>query len=194
LLAYQNLARGEPRKFGRKPYQRAGHHPKLARRDIHPRQRCIVAHISPGGKKVVPPRVQQAFLGQRAGRDQPHDLPRYHRFGAAPPCLSRVLHLLGNRHTKTLADQREKIALGGMNRHAAHRNILPKVLPALGERDIERGRSCNGIIEKHLIKIAHAVEQQGAGVGGLDFKILRHHRRDRTGAHLPPCFPRTRPF
>jgi hypothetical protein len=42
-------------------------------------------------------RVEQRFLGDRAGRDQAHDLALHHRLAAALLRLGRVLDLLADR-------------------------------------------------------------------------------------------------
>ena len=67
-----------------------------------------------------------------------------------------------------------------MHRHAAHRNILPLMLAALGEDDAERLRGDLGVLEEHLVEIAHAVKQQVARIDRLDLQELRHGRRDVT--------------
>ena len=55
------------------------------------------------------------------------------------------------------------------------------MLAALGEGDVEGGGGGHRIIEKQLVKIAHAVEQQTIGMVPLDGQILGHHRRRRLG-------------
>ena len=52
------------------------------------------------------------------------------------------------------------------------------MLAALGQHDAERARGDFGVLEEQLVEIAHPVEQQQAGIGGLDLKVLFHHRRD----------------
>ena len=125
----------------------------------------------------MPPRVQQGFFGQGAGRDQPHDIAVHHRFVAAFLRLGRIFQLFGDGDTEALADQRQQIGLGGMNRHAAHGDIGPQMLAAFGQRDVQRLRCRHGIVKEHLIEIAHPIEQQRAGMLRLDRQILRHHRR-----------------
>ena len=64
-----------------------------------------------------------------------------------------------------------------MDRHATHRDILALVVAAFGQSDIERGRSDNSIVEKKLVEITHAVEQQVILMLFFDRQILRHHWR-----------------
>jgi hypothetical protein len=134
----------------------------------------------------MPPRLQQRILGQRAGRHQPHHIPPHHRLGPALLRLGRVFQLFGNRHAEPLTDQRQQIALGGMHRHPTHRNRLTQMKPPLRQRDIQRLSRRDRILEEHLVKVAHPVEQQRAGVLRLDLQILRHHRRYAVFGHRSP--------
>ena len=52
------------------------------------------------------------------------------------------------------------------------------MLAALGQRDVQRLGGGGGVVEEHLVEIAHPVEQQRIGMLRLDLQILRHHRRD----------------
>jgi hypothetical protein len=52
-----------------------------------------------------------------------------------------------------------------MDRHAAHRDRLAQVLAALGQRDAQRRGGGLGVVEEHLVEIAHPVEQQRARIG-----------------------------
>ena len=70
-----------------------------------------------------------------------------------------------------------QVIVGGMDGNAAHGDILTEMFATFGERDPESARSDQGVLQEHLVEIAHAIEQQAVGVGGLDLEILRHHRR-----------------
>jgi hypothetical protein len=119
-------------------------------RDVRPGQCNVVADLGEGSKEVVPPRLEQRVFGQRAGCDQAHDIAIDHGFRAAFLRVCRAFELFADRDAKTLADQRQKIAFGGMDRHPAHRDILPVMLAAFGERNVQcRGRF-DRVIEEHL--------------------------------------------
>ena len=79
-------------------------------------------------------------------------------------------------------DQLLQVLVGGVDRHAAHRDVGALVLAALGERDAERARGDLGVVEEQLVEIAHPVEQQAVRIGRLDLDVLRHHRRRRRRA------------
>jgi hypothetical protein len=64
-----------------------------------------------------------------------------------------------------------------MNRNAAERHVLAEIFAALGERDAKRARGDLGVLEKHLVEIAHPVEQQAIRIGNFYFDVLRHRRR-----------------
>ena len=98
--------------------------------------------------------------------------PRFSRF-------RRVLDLLADGDADALRDQLLQVLVGGVDRHAAHRDVGALMLAALGQRDAERARGDLGVVEEHLVEIAHPVEQQAIRIGGLDLEILRHHRRRR---------------
>ena len=80
------------------------------------------------------------------------------RIGAFAGARLRVLHLLGDRDAEAAADQAGEVGLGGMHRHAAHRDRLAGMLAALGQRDVERGGGGLGVGEEQLVEIAHAEE------------------------------------
>jgi hypothetical protein len=54
------------------------------------------------------------------------------------------------------------------------------MLAALGQRDAERARGGDRVVEEQLVEITHPVElrQQRIGVRGLDLDVLLHQRRD----------------
>ena len=74
-------------------------------------------------------------------------------------------------------DQLLQIVVGGMHRHAAHRNVEALVLAAFGQHDAERPARLLGIVEEQLVEIAHAIEQQRIRVRRLDLDELLDHRR-----------------
>ena len=126
------------------------------------------------GQKIGASGLQQRFLGERAGGDQPHHVPRQGTFGAAGLGRRRILHLLDNGNAETAADQPRQIGLGLGDRHAAHLYGLALMLTARGQRDIERRRGRLRIREEQLVEIAHAEEQQRVLMVCLDGKPLRH--------------------
>ena len=75
-------------------------------------------------------------------------------------------------------DQPVEIFVGADDGNAAQRHVLAEIFSALGEHDAERARGDLGVFEEHLVEIAHPVEQQAVGIGGLDLDELRHRRRD----------------
>ena len=131
-------------------------------------------------------RIEQRILGDRAGRDDAHDVALDHRLAAALLGLGRVFDLLADGDLEALADQAREIGLVAVDRHAAHRDVLARVLAALGERDVEGRGGLHRVVEEQLVEVAHAVEQQAVGMGRLDRQVLRHHRR------TPPPSPRRR--
>ena len=105
-------------------------------------------------------RRQQLVLGDRAGRHQPDDIAPDDRFCAALLGLRRVLDLLAHGDAVAEPDQLLQIVVGGMDRHAAHRNVAGPMLAALGQHDAERAGRHLRILEEQFVEIAHAIEQQ----------------------------------
>ena len=112
------------------------------------------------------------------GGDEAHDVAPHHALGAALARFGRVLELLAHRDAMAERDQPVEIFVGAHDGNAAQRHVLAEIFSALGEHDAERARGDLGILEEHLVEIAHPVEQQAIRIGGLDLDILRHRRRD----------------
>src|SRR4051794_24226493 len=73
-----------------------------------------------------------------------------------------------------------------MDGHAAHRDRLAQVRAALGERDVEAGRSGPWVGQEKLEEIAHPEKQQGVARLILEAPVLGHHRGWSVGAgHVP---------
>ena len=177
-LRCDDLARPQRGQFGR---QRAGlqrRGAELPRGDIGPGHRHFArAQPRDAGEIIGAARVQQRILGQRAGRDDPHDLPPHHGLRAALLRLLRVLGLLAHRHAETLADEAGEIGLRRRRGHAAHRNVLAQMLAALGQRDVQRFGGFHRVLEEQLVEVAHPVEQQCLPGLFLHVQELGHHRR-----------------
>ena len=70
-------------------------------------------------------------------------------------------------------DEFGDVALGCVMRHATHRDIM-----AFGQGDIEEGRCCFGVFEKHFVKITESVKKKNViGQRTPYFLILSHHGR-----------------
>ncbi len=182
ILAGQHLAGSDPRQLAWKIDKPRRRRDQLARGDVDGGKRearlgaFLVAAAKQSGEKIVRAGVEQRLFGERAGGNEPHHVTAHHRFRPALLGLGRILGLLAHGHAMPLGDQALKIVVGRVHRHAAHGDVLPEMLAALGERDAERAGSDRRVVEEHLVEIAHAVEQQTVGVVRLDLQILGHHR------------------
>ena len=63
-----------------------------------------------------------------------------------------------------------------MKRNTTHLDRRAVTLPARGQRNVKQARRLLGILEKQLVEIAHAVEEQGVRVVRLERQVLAHHR------------------
>ena len=77
-------------------------------------RRAAVARAKQRGQVVARLGVEQAVLGQRAGRDEAHDVAAHHRLGAALPRFGRVLELLADGDAVALPDQPLQVFVGAM--------------------------------------------------------------------------------
>ena len=94
-----------------------GERERLASSRAEPRARAMASEI------IVAPRVEQRVFGERAGRDQPHDVAAHDALGAALLRLRRILDLLADRDAVAERDQPMQIFVGALDRHAAHRDV-----------------------------------------------------------------------
>ena len=183
IVAEEHLPGPEPGKLARKIARAHRRSDQLAGRDIERSESVSGLAAFFGGRpeqrgeEIVGAGIEQGLLGEGAGRDEADHVAAHHRLGPAPLGLGRIFDLLAHRHPVALGDQALEIVVGGMDRHAAHGNVLAQMLAAFGERDPERARGDFGVLEEQLVEIAHAVKQQAVGVGRLDLQILGDHGR-----------------
>ena len=179
-VRHQDLAGTETGQIGCQPSRRGGLNRQLAGGDVGPGEGQLARPPQPrdGGEVIVAALVEQAVLGQRAGRHQPDDIAPHDGFRPALAGFGRILQLLADGHPVADADQLLQVTVRRM--HRARRTWecpAPRWLAALGERDAQVARGNLGILEEELVEIAHAVEEQAAGIGRLDLQVLRHDRR-----------------
>ena len=168
--------RGEARFVGLRQRERAGR--KIKRREavsVPPLARADLLH---GDEQARAAGLQQPLLGDRARRDQPHDVALDDRFRSPLLGFRRVFELLADRDAMAERDEAVEIVVGALDRHAAHADVFALVLAPFGEDDAERPARDLRVVEEELVEIAHPVEEQAVGIGGLDLEILRHHRRE----------------
>ena len=151
--------------------------------DVDPGQRDAVA--SGGGacsrqrqQVIVGLGIEQRVFGQRSRSDEAGYIAANHALVAALARRGRILGLLAHRDAVAERDQPMQVIVRALHRNAAHRDVCSLVLAAFGQRDAQRAGRDFGILKKQFVEIAHPVEQQQAGIGRLDFKVLFHHRRD----------------
>ena len=100
-----------------------------------------------------------------AGREDAREFPAHE--------LARTgrLLLVANGYFFPRGEDLAHIGVDRVVGDAGHRSFLP-----LGEREPEQARGDDGVIEKHLIEIAEAEQQQRvARQAALDRKVLLHH-------------------
>ena len=121
---------------------------------------------------------QKRRVGQRAGRNDAHDFALHRPFARAD-----FAHLLAHRHAFAHLHQPRQILLRRVKRHTRHLNRHAVHLPARGQGDVQQLRRFHRVIQKQLVKIAHAVKHQLVGVLRFDVEILLHHRGNSGFGH-----------
>ena len=136
-------------------------------------------------------RVEVVRVEQRARRDHAHDLAPDDALG-----LPGILDLLADRDAVALAHEPGEVAVDGVKRHAAHRNRpAGRVLRSRGQRQVERARRDQRVLEEHLVEVAHAKEHDGVAILPLGVVVLAHRGRERAACEKPSqaCRSRERP-
>src|SRR5206468_3536833 len=137
---------------------------KIARRKVEPGKTERAACFGESEEIVVPARVEETILGDRARGNQTDDGAAHRRLATALFRLRRVLDLFTDRDLEALADEAREIGLAGMNRNTAHRDVDAVMLTASRQGDVERRRGLHRVGEEELVEIAHAIEQKTIGV------------------------------
>lgn len=90
----------------------------------------------------------------------------------------RIAELFANGNSVSVFDKSSYVVVDRVIRHAAHRRTLFESAISACKRQIEQSRSSDGIVEKHLVKVAEAEEKQTIGIIIFYLKISLHHRRE----------------
>ena len=159
--------------------------------EICPCQTILAADITEGGEVIVFAGIEKRVLGQRALGNDADDIAVDEGFGGRAAFFLGAgfgffgrFGLFADGDLIAGADEFGEIGLVGVERDAAHRDIIAVSLAALGQGDVEGFGCGNRVIVEKLVEIAHAVEEQGIGIARLDGHILRHHRRMTFGEEV----------
>ena len=135
------------------------------------------------GQEVVSPGVE-ALLAEHQSRGD-----HLRHLAAEDPLLAGLLDLLADGHLAPLPDQLRQVGVPGMVRHPAHRDV--RFLVARGQGDVEKAGGAQGVLEEHLVEIAHAEEEDAVPVAGLDLHVLPHRGGQRKGHRGSGTVPTT---
>ena len=117
-------------------------------------------------------RLEIPGVGQRAGRHDAHHFAPHEALG-----LLRILHLFADGDAKPLADEPGDVAVGSVERHAAHRNrAAAGILRTRGERELECASGGERVLVEHLVEVAHPEKHDGVAVLTLRVEVLPHGR------------------
>jgi len=168
-LGDQQLRRIERRQHGQEIFHpRIGADLEFARREIEPRHMQAVFVQGHGAEIMIARRIELIGREGRARAENSREL--------APDEFAgfRRLRLVANGNFLTGRQQFGDIVVGRVKRNSGHRGFL-----ALGQGETEQARRGDGVIEKHLVEIAQAEEQDGlARQPAFDLEVLLHHGRE----------------
>ncbi len=150
--------------------QRAACEVQPCKADVHRDAALVVARAHREQVNVVLV-GQQRGIGQRAGRDDAHDL-------ALDGALRRggIADLLADRDRFAHFHELRKILLDRVMRYAGHLDRRAGGGTALREGQVEQACGFLRVFEEQLVEVAHPVEDKRVGMVGLDAEVLLHHR------------------
>ena len=137
-----------------------------------------------GCKKVILLGIEVLCVEDEAGGDHADHLALHHPLGEF-----RILHLLADGHLEPFFDQLRDVPGCGMVRKTAKGDGVFFVLVSRRQRDLEDPGGRHGILEEHLIEVAHPEEDDAVGVALLHIHVLAHGRAQVFHSHRPRlCF------
>ncbi|EDT39106.1 hypothetical protein BamMEX5DRAFT_5104 [Burkholderia ambifaria MEX-5] len=151
--------------------------PQCAAREVQPREadvdRDATLVVARAHRKQVDVVLvgQQGGIGQRAGRDDAHDLAL-----DRPLRRGRVADLLADRDRFAHLHELRQILFDRVVRDAGHLDRRAGRCAALRERQVEQAGGFLRVFEEQFVEVAHPVEDERVGVIGLDAQVLLHHR------------------
>ena len=168
-VADQHLLRRKVRQPLVHRLHRALSREELARRNIqksHPAFGPPKMHRS---QKVILPPFQHIVIHRNARGDQLRD-PSLDQFLGH----FRILQLVAYRHPPARFHQLRQVGIERVIREARHWHILRRAVRALRQHNAERLSPIDSVLPIHFVEVAHAKEQNGLRMLGLNAKILLH--------------------
>ena len=121
--------------------------------NVREAEACCTAFQENARNVVVFVILKHTALNDGSRRDHADDVALDEALG-----LCRVFHLLTDGDLIALRDEAGHIALVAVERYAAHRRTLFKAALLAREGQIQLPRSCERIVEEHLVEVTDAVE------------------------------------
>lgn len=138
--------------------------------DIQTGQPHIFLMPGNGQNEVVGLCIEEFILHDHSRGDHADHFPFNQAFGGFG-----ILHLITDGHLEPVFDQAGDVALGCPVGDPAHGHGGIVVFVPGSKGNLQHPGGHLGILEKHLVKITHAVEQQGIGIPLLNGEVLLHH-------------------
>ena len=143
-------------------------HPKLAGAKLGGGQAHLLVLGADGSEVIVLADLEQGFVGERSGGDDPHNFAPNHALG-----LAGVFDLFADGHFVAGFDQARQISLEGVIGDAGQGDGV-LAFAAGGQGQAQDAGGGLGVVVEHLIEVAHAEEQDGIGHLRLLVGVLAH--------------------
>ncbi len=173
LAETQHLAGGKPAQLGGNGSGiRAGSGKESAGGQIAEGQAVLAALAVNAAHVVVFALLQHAAFGNRAGGDDPGDVPLHQSLGQR-----RVLHLFADGDLIALLNKSRNIGIHAVVGHAAHGGLLLLGLAAVpaGQGQVQLPGRQLGVLVEHFIEVPQAEKQDAVLIPGLHLLILPLH-------------------
>ncbi len=168
----QALGRRKPQQLIEQFFFRELLYEKMAGRNIDPAYRSMFfCPQTDGTEKIILLGVQQNIVGERAGRDNAHDIAFYNSL-----CGLRIFDLLADGDPVACLEHFFQIRINSMVGQAGQWNRIAAFAPA-GQSQAENLRAGLGVLIKGLVKIAHAKKQYAVRMHLFESVKLLHSRR-----------------
>jgi len=154
---------------------------RFASRDFHT-QKSTTGELQPCDAEGLALLKQRAYQGlpalieERVVGDGPRGNDTRHLTFHRSATGGRVANLLADGRRLAAAQQPGQIGLHGVGRHPGHGNRYAVGLAPGSQGNVEQARGLAGVVEKQLVEVPHAVEEQGLGVLCLDSQVLLDDR------------------
>ncbi len=182
LFPGNHLPETQSRRLGQKelPVPESGD-PEVAGGDVQESQSVCALADTDGGEEVVLLGPEVVRLQDQTRRHNADHIPLHDPF-----CLPRIFHLLADGDLESVLDEPGDVTGRGVPGYAAEGNGVLLPLVSRRQGDVQDGRRRDGVVEEHLVEVAHPEEENAVGILLLERHILAHGGGQVPYSHRSP--------